>query len=46
MDLEFLLRRKPKWRTIMKNMLFKSGDLTELAENAEEEVSEEEKVSS
>jgi len=31
MDLEFLLRRNPKWRTIMKNLLFKDGDLTELA---------------
>ena len=40
MDLEFLLRRTPKWRTIMKNMLFKKGDLTKLAEKAEEEVSE------
>jgi uncharacterized protein len=40
MDLEFLLRRNPKWRTVMKNMLFKSGDLTELAEHAEDEVSD------
>ena len=40
MDLEFLLRRNPKWRTILKNILFKQGDLTELAEKAEEEVSE------
>lgn len=37
MDLEFLLRRTPVWRTVMKNMLFKKGDLTELAETAEEE---------
>ena len=37
MDLELLLRRTPKWRTIMKNMLFKKGDLTKLAEKAEEE---------
>ncbi len=36
-DLEFLLRRKPVWRTIMKNIMFKEGDLTELAEHAEEE---------
>ena|ERR1041384_4747588 len=36
MDLEFLLRRNPKWRTIMKNLLFTKGDLTKLAENAEE----------
>jgi len=38
MDLEFLLRRTPKWRNILKNMLFKEGDLTKLAENAEETV--------
>ncbi len=38
-DLEFLLRRTPKWRTIMKNVLFTRGDLTKLAETAEEEVS-------
>lgn len=36
-DLEFLLRRKPVWRTVLKNILFKEGDLIELAENAEEE---------
>jgi len=40
MDLEFLLRRTPKWRTIMKNLLFKKGDLIELAEKAEEAVPE------
>jgi hypothetical protein len=37
MDLEFLLRRKPVWRKILKNMLFKEGDLVDLAEHAEEE---------
>jgi hypothetical protein len=36
MDLEFLLRRTPKWRSILKNILFKKGDLVELAEKAEE----------
>ena len=36
-DLEFLLRRKPVWRTILQNILFKDGDLIELAEKAEEE---------
>jgi len=35
MDLEFLLRRKPKWRKILRNILFQEGDLVELAENAE-----------
>ena len=37
MDLEFLLRRKPKWRKILRNILFQEGDLVELAENAEHE---------
>lgn len=36
MDLEYLLRRKPVWRKLLQNILFKDGDLTELAENAEE----------
>jgi len=40
MDLEFPLRRTPKWRTILKNILFKKGDLIELAEKAEEEAPE------
>lgn len=38
MDLEFLLRKKKVWRTIMKNVLFKPGDIVENAEKAEEEV--------
>ena len=38
MDLEFLLRRTPKWRNILKNILFKEGDLTGLAEHAEDTV--------
>jgi hypothetical protein len=38
MDLEFLLRKKKKWRTIMKNVLFKSGDIVENGEKAEEAV--------
>jgi hypothetical protein len=41
MDLEFLLRRTPVWRNIMRNMLFKKGDLIELAEKAEETIPEE-----
>ncbi len=40
MDLEFLLRRKKVWRTIMKNVLFKPGDIVENGEKAEEEVEE------
>ncbi len=35
LDLEFLLRRKPKWRTILQHILFQQGDLVELAEKAE-----------
>jgi hypothetical protein len=40
MDLEFLLRRKPKWREILQGILFKSGDIVEHGEEAEEESSE------
>ena len=40
MDLEFLLRRTPDWHNILKNILFKKGDLIELAEKAEETVEE------
>ena len=38
MDLEFLLRKKPKWNTIMKNILFKTGDIVENGEKAEKAV--------
>jgi|SRR5687768_10428651 hypothetical protein len=38
MNLEFLLRRTPIWRSILKNILFKKGDLIELAEKAEETI--------
>jgi hypothetical protein len=34
-DLAFLLRQKPVWRKILENILFKPGDLIELAEKAE-----------
>ncbi len=37
MDLEFLLRRKPKWRIALQGILFKEGDIVEHAEEAEEE---------
>src|SRR6185436_7825951 len=40
MDLEFLLRKKEKWRIIMKNILFKPGDIIENAEKAEHAVEE------
>ena len=40
MDLEFLLRKKEKWRIIMKNVLFKPGDIVDNAETAEDAVEE------
>jgi hypothetical protein len=40
MDLEFLLRKKEKWQTIMKNVLFKKGDIVENGEKAEHAVEE------
>jgi hypothetical protein len=36
MDLEFLLRQKPKWREMMKKILFKKGDIVEAGEEAED----------
>ncbi len=36
MDLEFLLRMKPKWRAILQEILFKDGDIVEHGEEAEE----------
>lgn len=36
MDLEFLLRRTPKWRIAAKNVLFHDGDIVENAEKGEE----------
>jgi hypothetical protein len=35
MDLEFLLRRTPKWRTALKEILFTEGDIVEAGERAE-----------
>ena len=40
MDLEFLSRKKDKWRTILKNVLFKHGDIVENAEKAEDKIEE------
>ena len=40
MDLEFLARKKDKWRTILKNVLFKPGDIVENAEKAEDKIEE------
>jgi len=36
MDLEFLLRQKPKWRTALQSILFQEGDIVELGEKGEE----------
>jgi hypothetical protein len=40
MDLEFLLRRTPLWREIAQGILFKTGDVVEHGEEAEEEAVE------
>jgi hypothetical protein len=39
MDLEFLLRRTPAWRKVLKDILFTKGDIVEAGEEAEDEVS-------
>jgi uncharacterized protein len=36
MDLEFLLRRTPKWRVALKTILFSDGDIVEQGERAED----------
>src|SRR5438105_14271042 len=38
MDLEFLLRRMPKWRTELQRILFQPGDIVEHGEEAEKSV--------
>src|SRR5215218_8555621 len=40
MDLEFLARRKEKWRIALRKILFTEGDIVEVAERAEDEVEE------
>ena len=35
MDLEFLLRQKPRWREIAQGILFREGDIVERGETAE-----------
>ena len=37
MDLEFLLRQKPKWRETLKGILFKAGNIVKHGDAAEEE---------
>jgi hypothetical protein len=41
MDLEFLLRRTPKWREIAQGVLFQTGDIVEAGEAAEAAASDE-----
>jgi len=36
MDLEFLLRRRPRWRQILRDILFTDGDIVAEGEAAEE----------
>jgi hypothetical protein len=35
MDLEFLLRKKPEWHTILQTVLFRKGSIVEHGEEAE-----------
>lgn len=36
MDLEFLLRRKPQWRAIVREILFQEGDIVQLGKQGEQ----------
>jgi hypothetical protein len=36
MDLEFLIRRKPKWKAVLQSVLFHDGDIVELGTKGEE----------
>ncbi len=36
MDLEYLLRRKPKWRAALEKILFQAGDIVALGKQGEE----------
>jgi uncharacterized protein len=46
MDLEFLLRRTPRWREIAQGVLFQPGDIVEHGEESEAEVNAEGEASS
>lgn len=37
MDLEFLLRRKPKWRAALRAILFSEGDIVQRGKQGEED---------
>ncbi len=41
MDLEFLLRKKPKWRTTLQAILFTKGDIVKLGKKGEEKAEKE-----
>ena len=36
MDLEFVLRQKPKWRATLQSILFKDGDIVQLGKQGEQ----------
>ncbi len=36
MDLEFLLRRHPRWQAVMQQVLFKEGDIVQLGKQGEQ----------
>ncbi len=36
MDLEFLLRRHPRWKAVMQQVLFKEGDIVQLGKQGEQ----------
>ena len=36
MDLEFLLRKTPKWQAALQNILFSEGDIVEAGERGED----------
>jgi hypothetical protein len=38
MDLEFLLRAKPEWRTVLRSILFTDGDIVKRGEAGEKKV--------
>jgi hypothetical protein len=37
LDLEFLLRQKPKWRSVLRDIIFPKGNTSDPGENAGEE---------
>jgi hypothetical protein len=37
MDLEFLLRQKPKWKVALQDILFKEGDIVKHGEQGEQD---------